>query len=343
MTAGKHTVLALDAIRACQRGDVDAGVQQYREALAAPDGLSLPVGLHTALLAGAGHHDAAAAIRTAGMVLGLDLSTCWWARKGDPAAAVTEYQQLFAKGIGTPCMVEHYQEALSVVGDAEMLARVSAPGTLFRAARLPVTLDPVLGDAAAALRHASSRQFEENRRSIRAMDRVINSHRLADPGVVAIHAAVHALVAAYLSDVKQSGHLIAPWLPADFELRSWGVISDGRGGYNAPHTHSGCWTVAVAYLEGEDPRATGRGDQGVLRVGPSEGGNADCAGWPNLSVAPIPGTVVIMPGFYTHWTMPITDGAGRVSLAFNVIPRLPADNPDAPLNEIAAEQDGSRP
>jgi hypothetical protein len=100
-------------------------------------------------------------------------------------------------------------------------------------------------------------------------------------------------------------------------LRSWGVISDASG-YNVPHLHIGCWVVAVAYIASENPGAADKDSPGAMRIGAAVGGDATCAGWPELTVAPIPGTVAIMPAYYTHWTVPLRGPGRRISVAFNV-------------------------
>lgn len=339
MDSESATAIALEAIRLCQRGDQAAGVARYRDALVATGGHALPVGLHVALLAGSGYAAAADLIRKAGMLRGVDLSTCGWIRGGSAAAAVTEYQMLLEQGIGTASMIERYMNALSFVGDAHTLAQLAAPGTLFRQTVLPDALLRRVTDLSAALTQAPGRRFEQQRRSVRGMDRVPDTHRLADERVVELHSVVRTLIAAYLGDVAASGHVIAQWLPRDFSLQSWCVISDGSGGYNAPHTHAGCWTVAVVYVEGQPASRSGRDEPGMLRIGPSPGGNAQCGGWPDLAVAPTPGTVVIMPGFYTHWTVPVSGGGTRISVAFNVVNRLDQNDPNAVLNDAPSEID----
>lgn len=328
--------LALKALRACQHGDLDTGVDGYRQALTAAGGHNLPVGLHVALLSGSGHTRAASAIREAGILRGCDLSSCGWARNGNPAAATAEYRELLANGIGTPCMVGRYLNALSLIGDAESLARVAAPEILFALAGLSKSLLPRLKDIASALIDAPTRQFEVSRRSIREMDRVPDTHRSRDVHLMALHAEVKTLISAHFARIATAGHFTAQWLPREFDLRSWGVISSGTGGYNTPHTHGGCWAVAVAYID-TSGTVTTVPQEGLLRVGAGVDGDARCAGWPDFTVAPTPGKVVIMPGFYTHWTVPMRNGGTRISIAFNVIPRLPVGHPNAPLCELAGE------
>jgi hypothetical protein len=123
-----------------------------------------------------------------------------------------------------------------------------------------------------------------------------------------------------LSNITGAAHLISPWLPDQFELRSWAMISDGAG-HNVPHVHYGHWVSGVVYVEGEDPALFDTDDAGMFRVVAGVDGDPACPGWPDISVAPVPGTIVLMPSYYTHWTVPLRRPAStRISVAFNVVP-----------------------
>jgi hypothetical protein len=305
--------LALRALRCCRAGKLGEAAALYRRAFAAPGGGALPVIQHVRLLEGTGLSEAASTIWRIGLQGGADLSSGLLAGGADPCAAVAEYEDLFARGVTNARMMANYLVALSRVGASEKLATAVAPHVLFRQVSLPVD-GTFLASVTAGLL-AAGREFQTARKSIRNLERIVGTHKLDDPAVVALHAMVHREIAHYIDDVARSGHLIAPWLRRDFRLASWGVMAEHTG-YSAPHIHTGCWVVAVAYIAGQDPGPDGN-NAGSLRVGPAVEGNAHCAGWPDLTIAPVPGRLVIMPAFYTHWTVPLTRPGLRLSVAFN--------------------------
>jgi hypothetical protein len=309
--------LATEALRACLAGRIAEGAALYRQALRATDGCLLPVGRHVQLLAGSGLPDAAALVERAGWQAGADLSTGRLARGGDPHEAVAEYEAFFARGRANARMMANYLVGLSRIGAAAKLAAASDPRVLFRQTALPVDgpIGEFLGRVANALLGAENGRFRTSDRSLRNMARVPATHKCDHPDIVTLHGSVGHLIGAYIADVRASGHPIASWLSSDFHLDSWAVISDGLG-HSAPHIHTGCWVVAVAYIAAADQGAAD-GGAGSMRIGPPPDGNAACAGWPDLTVAPTPGTVAIMPAYYTHWTIPLRAPGVRISVAFN--------------------------
>jgi hypothetical protein len=341
-SAGLHAenaaTLSAQAIRLCVRGDVEPGVDLYRRALAASGGSLLPVGVHVKLLAARGLGEAAALVQEAGVKIGADVAAGWLLPDRDPRRMAAEYEGLFESGVGNAQMMANYMACLSLAGNSRQLAAVAAPALLFRQTRLSVdgALEPFLRRVGHALRSAKTRQFQEAGRSIRHMSRVLKTHTVDDPDIVRLHVVVRSRVAEYIKDAIAAGHVISSWLPQEFELSSWGVISEGTG-YNVPHIHGGCWVVGIAYIEGEDPAVSGTGDAGLLRVGAGARGDPACPGWPDFTVAPVPGTLVLMPSYYTHWTMPLGAGGSRISMAFNAVAgQIPRDRNAAP-GEIAAE------
>jgi hypothetical protein len=309
--------LALQALRQFKARNFEEGASLYRRALKMPDGAAVPICRHLRLLAGSGLSDAAAIVERIALREGADLSSGPTANRGNPQNAVAEYEALFARGTVNARMMANYVAALSLAGASAKLAAANDPATLFRRTTLRVDapLEPFLARVADSLLRAQTREFETARKSLREIDRVRRANTLDDPALVALHRAVRDQVADYIADVAASGHMIASWLSSRFSLQSWGVISQGAG-YSAPHIHGGCWVVAVAYIVGEAP-APGDGPAGTMRIGPTEEGDPACDGWPDITVAPIPGTLVIMPAFYTHWTVPLARPGLRISVAFN--------------------------
>lgn len=330
----------LEVLRLCRQGDQGAAVDLYRSKLTARGGFDIPVGFHTRLLTGAGYTRAATLIQRIGLLAGADVSSCALDRGGDLRKAVAEYRTLFASGTVTSKMVLNYMVCLSRLGEAAELAAVAAPERLFYCGRLRLPgdapMDPFLRRVAAALRQAKGRESHAAYRSARNLDRVHQTHQMDEPAIQELHAAIHATAAEYMNKVESAAHLISAWLPTNFELRSWAMISEGTG-YNEPHVHCPNWVSGVFYVEGEDPALSGADDAGLLRIGAGIGGDSTCPGWPDLSVAPVPGTIVLMPSFYTHWTVPLRrPGAARISVAFNVVPtpETKADSADSAVEVV---------
>jgi hypothetical protein len=308
--------LALDALRECHAGRADHGVALYRAALRRPGGFRMKVGIHAAMLERAGRGDIAERLLLEGVRASADVTTT---ERGGDAAAIADYERCFARGLANAYMVANYTVCLSRAGAADKLAAITDPARLFRQTTLTADGpdDTFLTRVADALMQARGRAHQPAYRSVRNLDRVPRTHELDHPDLVALHRAVAREVGAYVTDVAASGHPVGAWLPRRLRLHSWGVVSNADG-YNVPHIHLGCWLVAVVYIAADVPAVRGSGDGGLLRVGPSRAGDASCAGWPDLAVAPTPGSIVIMPAFYTHWTVPMQQPGLRISVACNV-------------------------
>lgn len=268
------------------------------------------------MLERAGRGDIAERLLREGVRASADVTTT---DRGGDAAAIADYERCFARGLANAYMVANYTVCLSRAGAADKLAAITDSARLFRQTTLAVDRpdDTFLTRVAHALMQARGRAHQSAFRSVRNLDRVPRTHELDHPDLVALHQAVAREVGAYVTDVAASGHPLGAWLPSSLRLHSWSVVSNADG-YNVPHIHLGCWVVAVAYIAADVPAMRGSGDGGLLRVGPPRAGNAACAGWPELTIVPTPGSLVIMPAFYTHWTVPMQQPGLRISVAFNV-------------------------
>ena len=111
--------------------------------------------------------------------------------------------------------------------------------------------------------------------------------------------------------------MISRWLPRTIRVAPWATVSHGDG-YNVPHIHVEGWITGILYVAGPDRVDAGDSSPGALRIGPPPG-VGESAGWPKITVAPAPGTLVLMPSYYTHWTVPLDRPGLRVAIAFDVI------------------------
>jgi hypothetical protein len=157
--------------------------------------------------------------------------------------------------------------------------------------------------------------WQEAVQSVRKMHNIkLNRHR--DGLVQATLAEIDRRAAHYIANWIKSDHVISQWVPRTFRMSYWAMISHGDG-YNVPHIHPEGWITGVLYVAGPDRAEVGHSPPGALRVG-SPPNVVGSAGWPDITVAPAPGTLVLMPSYYTHWTVPLGRPGLRISIAFDL-------------------------
>jgi hypothetical protein len=326
-TLSPETSVQSDAARAialCRTGAVEDGIALYRKVLKRTN--TLPVGVHVKLLQSSGLHDVADIIGRAALAVGADL--CFSAAMGrPPATIVDEYRSLFAQGLINARMVSCFLVALSKLGVRDELAALLDPNRLFCIAQVTV------GETAAShwkslervlLELEADDTWEEEVQSVRKMYRISNLNRHPDRLVKATLAEIDQRVAHYVANWTKTDHVISRWLPRSYSISPWAMISHGDG-YNVPHVHTQGWITGVLYVAGPDRVDAGDGSPGALRVGPAPE-VVESAGWPDITVAPAPGTLVLMPSYYTHWTVPLGRPGLRIAIAFDVIDLR--DDPD---------------
>jgi hypothetical protein len=113
--------------------------------------------------------------------------------------------------------------------------------------------------------------------------------------------------------------------PTEYVLGAWAVVSDGEG-HHLPHIHPRAWLSGVFYVV--RPAASLDPDSrcGWLQVGPPEKYGVSAAhGWDARAIAPEPGRLVLLPGYFFHRTYPMGVNEERVCIAFDVMPAELAD------------------
>lgn len=295
---------AAEALRLCHAGEEAAGLALYRT-LAKPKLFrALPLGLHAHLLDEAGRHDAASSLRRLALRRGGDLA---W-RRGGPEAEAAEYEALFARGIANPVMAGRYVSLLTELGRTEALARMFDPDRLFCQAEV----DGAQPAAAALLAEEADVPIVQ-RCNGKNMRKILALERRAAPFDTLL-AACRTEAAAYLRRWAASDHPLARAVPEDFRIEAWALISRGEG-YHHAHHHPIGWATGVYYPVGLPDGITG----GELRVGGWD--KKSPPGWPDLTIRPRPGLLVLMPSYYVHWTDQLSASGLRLSIAFDAIPR----------------------
>lgn len=104
--------------------------------------------------------------------------------------------------------------------------------------------------------------------------------------------------------------------PNAFSLEAWAVFSRGND-FFAPHIHPQAWLSGVYYVQ--QPRVAAK--RGWLRLcAPAHFGVTAADGWGERQVEPVPGRLVLMPGYFYHATSPTLSDQARICVAFNVVP-----------------------
>ena len=156
-------------------------------------------------------------------------------------------------------------------------------------------------------------EMRESVKSVRHMRYASGLEHLDHPVARRLIAQISTETGEYLKRWRRSDHPLARFVPQGFVIQAWGLISRG-GGYNTPHIHNQGWVTGVFYPRSVDMEG------GELVIGCARNAaGSDCDGG-ETRVKPKAGLLVLMPSFYTHWTVPL-DGSGlRTSVAFDVQP-----------------------
>lgn len=139
------------------------------------------------------------------------------------------------------------------------------------------------------------------------------------PEIVALREAIRARVADYIASLPDApSHPFARRKARAFDfVGSWSCRLMSSG-YHTNHVHQQGWISSACYVA--LPDAVLRGDQGWLKFGQSNLalGSRDV---PARMVQPTVGKLVLFPSYYWHGTVPFTDTAARLTVAFDVAPR----------------------
>lgn len=293
-------------------GEADEGLALYRSGLANGRLPDAPVGMHLLFLEKAGRRKEAAALRRLALDEGADLAVKAGGFGTAPEEAAREYEALIDAGAANSRMIWEYLLILSRLGGTEEVAALLAPDLLLRQVPLDVDAEAV---AAFLLREEAAGTWQEETDSVRRMTKIKRLQRFEDEAVRALTTALRSETAAYLADWRASSHRLARLVPAEFGMHLWGLVSRGEG-YNIRHIHHRGWATGIYY----PANLAGEAGGGALRIGcPARLGEI-APGWPDISIAPEAGLLVLMPSFYTHWTTPLGRPGLRLSVAFDLTP-----------------------
>jgi Putative 2OG-Fe(II) oxygenase len=315
---------SVKALALCRGGAIHDGIGLYKQILKAKYDLrkNLPVALHLRFLENMGLNDAAAAIRLDAIMAGQNL--CLKADLGKaPLEVVAEYRHLFAQGIVNSGMVADYLIELSKLGETTELASFLDVNRFVRCVELSIADDGMRGEkfwetiAANLLEARTNHNWQEAVQSVRGMHFIPHLDQHDDKRIQRSLSEISRHVELYVADLRTNGRGTLPWIPQKYCIDPWALISSGYG-YNVPHIHHRGWITGVLYIAGPNEIGPDGYPVGALRIGPSKAA-ASAVGWPDFAVAPKPGTLVLLPSYFTHWTVPLGKPALRISIAFDVV------------------------
>ncbi len=297
------------ALRLLMDGD-SAGLALYGEALRKEGLPQAPVGMHLLFLEQAGRTAEAAALRSLALREGADLTLAAAGLGKPPREAAGEYKALIGAGTANSRMIWEYLVLLSSLGETDEVAAILSPGALLRQVRLD--LDPA-AIADLLLEEEAGGTYQASVDSVREMTKISRLHLLEHPTVAGLVDAFRGEVASYLEDWRRRDHPLSHLIPDRFDMRVWGLISRGYG-YNVRHIHHRGWATGIYYPVGVPEEPAG----GELRIGCPARLGETCAGWPEVAIRPEAGVLVLMPSFFTHWTVPLGRPGLRMSVAFDL-------------------------
>ena len=147
----------------------------------------------------------------------------------------------------------------------------------------------------------------------------------ADAGPVEhLAALLQGVIRTYFSGLpRDPSHPYMAWQPDAWRLVAWGVVL-GSQGYQAAHIHPDGWLSGVYYVKvpGEVTRAVDSQPDGWLEVGrpPEQLGSPQD---PLLALErPEAGIAVLFPSYFYHRTIPFESSKTRISIGFDVQPRI---------------------
>ena len=232
--------------------------------------------------------------------------------------AASEYEALFARGIINSRMILDCLRILAELGRMEELAVILDRERLLRQVEIDLPAPGNDGQSLASaveallLENEAQAVHQEAVQSVRNMRMLKKFTQLDHPGAVALTGALEGETRRYLQGWSRSDHPFARFVPLDFRIDGWGLISRGPG-YNIPHIHQQGWATGIYYPTSVE------GEGGVLCVGrPADAAGTD-EDWGPHCIRPRGGLLVLMPSFYTHWTTPLAQQGLRTSIAFDVV------------------------
>uniref|UniRef100_UPI0040473894 putative 2OG-Fe(II) oxygenase n=1 Tax=Rheinheimera sp. TaxID=1869214 RepID=UPI0040473894 len=126
----------------------------------------------------------------------------------------------------------------------------------------------------------------------------------------------------FIADLKpDSKHPFLSRLSQDLVFQGSWSVQLRRDGFHKSHFHPMGWLSGVYYVD--VPHAVEHEGQGWLVFGRPDIPNIDYAG--DYALKPQPGMLVLFPSFMWHGTNPFKSTSNRLTVAFDIVPKLSAN------------------
>jgi hypothetical protein len=304
---------ARKALAMLVEGRIEPGFELYDRCLGTDFAAGLQTGLHLLLLEKAGKPEIAARLRELALSRGGNIVFKGVAIEADPRDTATEYEALLERGLFNTRMMESYLMLLMRLGRLERVAQLCDQERLLRTAWVG-SIELASEVQSLLLKEEAAADYQEAAQSVRNQRQISPLQKIADPAISELLAHLRQETAAYLGAWAASDHPLAPHVPRAFQLEAWALISRGEG-FNTPHIHNRGWATGVYYPAGLGDIPSG----GELCVGPPETVSDAPEGWPSARLRPEAGLLVLMPSYYTHWTVPLGRPGLRTAVAFDIV------------------------
>ncbi|HEX9946430.1 MAG TPA: putative 2OG-Fe(II) oxygenase [Allosphingosinicella sp.] len=317
-----------DALALLLAGETEAGLDIYDICLKRTNRHNIPFGLHLIFLERAGLHGVAEHLRRLVLRRGGNIALKDVRPGASPAEVAEEYEGMFARGMANSRMIFRYMLALARLGRMDEVAALLDVPRLLRKVRLdrPGPNGEAGGLAEAVqtmlIREEGRAEDKDAVQPFIKVPMLERLHRLEDPTVGALTAALREEADRYVRDWAASDHPLARLVSRDVRLDVWALYARGDG-YCPRHLHPQGWSTGVFYPAGVEGDCPG----GDLMIGPPEELEDIAPEWPRLTIRPEAGLLVLMPSYCMHWTKPLGGPGLRTSIAFDL---LDVDRLDVP-------------
>jgi uncharacterized protein (TIGR02466 family) len=227
-------------------------------------------------------------------------------------------QALLAHGISYAPVIAALAVAQSLLGHAHEAAQLLDYESFFRCETL-LPDDAAFRDALAAELRVGAVPRGKRGGMAGAGRYTFDVLNAETPACNRLAGALREHVERYIAALPQhADHPFVTSRPARYALRGWSVASSADDHFES-HIHPQAWLSGVYYVaQPEDARGTQRGS---LHVGPpAQFGVTVQQGWAERAIEPVPGRLVLMPGYFYHATRPTLSDETRLCVAFNVVP-----------------------
>ena len=251
-------------------------------------------------------------------------------KQADPAAALEATDRVLGREPSHVRATAYRTIALRALGrDGEADALIGL-GALVRTVRLEVSAGQANAatfnaDLAAALKtHPNlSKDWDPAQRAIRGGAIVPRLFEHQVPVINAFEKSLRAAIDAVIADLPDDPeHPYLAAKPSAYDLDIWGNLL-GASDHQSAHIHNLGWMSGVYYVAvpepepGDDPRAGwiefNRPGYGI----PSLSGEAGIE-----AIRPEPGMAILFPSYVWHGTIPFSGAGERISIAFDLHPRM---------------------